>query len=288
MCMKWRPGCSVSSLISFRASRLEAPYSPSGVHLFSKRLHIQGCKRLNPQLTPGPLKRHSNPFYDLVFLLFFLHAFAVTLILDPDLSSPSLLNLLLYLHNTPLNNTQRYTHSLMHMWIRFFVSLHTLHPQCSHLEFSPIPRILFHHSNTSTSALTHTHTSYSPHSLFYSLFFPRLSFFFLFFFSLYPGSGLVFTAAPPPLTLFLQEFWPTFKNPKSTTGCCSTLGPFAPRLSPHMLTPGSVCVCVRRGELTIRPLTTCPSQIVVLSVCHFLTSLLPLCLLFVATWWIVV
>lgn len=42
----------------------------------------------------------------------------------------------------------------------------------------------------------------------------------------------------------LKEFWPTFKNPKSTAGrCCGTLGPFALRLSPHMLTSVSVCVC---------------------------------------------
>lgn len=42
---------------------------PSGVHLFSKQLHIQGSKRLNPQLTTRTLKWRCNPFYDLVFLL---------------------------------------------------------------------------------------------------------------------------------------------------------------------------------------------------------------------------
>lgn len=82
---------------------------PSGVHLFSRSLHIQDLKRLNP----SPLKQHCNPFYDLVFLLFFASSvFSVSFPACFALTLPSLtliapltpfFDFVLYLNNTPFN-----------------------------------------------------------------------------------------------------------------------------------------------------------------------------------------
>ena len=163
--------------------------------------------------------------------------------------------------------------------------MHTLHPQRSHLEFtrSTVPRILFHHSNTSMSAASHTHThththtlththtcshtaiSYSPHSLF-----PSLPFFFFFILQFLAGFyGLPLSSPPlpprPPPLLFLpslpcllcsfRNFGPRSKLLNQLQAAAAPWAPFAGRLSPHMLTPGSVCV---RGEGADRQ--TCPGE----------------------------
>lgn len=76
-------------------------------------------------------------------------------------------------------------------------------------------------------------------------------------FILFNGSalGFFFFLWPfPSLTVFLQEFWLKVKHPKSTTGCQKSRGPFAPRLSPHMYRPGSICVEKRTPLSTLTAL----------------------------------
>lgn len=83
--------------------------------------------------------------------------------------------LLLCLHNTPSDFLYAFvlTRAIHARACTFkpypFGSLHTLHPQCSHLEFSHslISRVLFYHSNTSMSELKHTfHIHHTSPSLF--------------------------------------------------------------------------------------------------------------------------
>ena len=167
-------------------------------------------------------------------------------------------------------------------------SMHTLHPQRSHLEFtrSTVPRILFHHSNTSMSAAshthththththahTHTHTHMLTHSYFIFTTFPFSLSSLLFFFILQflagfyglPLSSPPLPPRPPPL-LFLsslpcllcsfRNFGPHSKLLNQLQAAAAPWAPFAGRLSPHMLTPGSVCV---RGEGADRQ--TCPGE----------------------------
>lgn len=90
-------------------------------------------------------------------------------------SPPLCFYLLLCLHSTPSDFLYAFvlTHAIHARACTFkpypFGSLHTLHPQCSHLEFSHplISRVLFYQSNTSMSELKHTfHIHHTSPSLF--------------------------------------------------------------------------------------------------------------------------
>lgn len=204
----------------------------------------------HPALLNATVTRFMSLFfsYFLFLLSFRSHISFLFSHTHPWPSTPLFLLFLLCvnLHNIPSNIiyarmvTHSHPHTYAHVnhWISVWLPAHTVPPMFP-VGILPFPESCF-------TIETHTQHTY--------FIFTTFTFFLLFLYT--PVLGW-FLRPSPSLTVFLQEFWPTFKNPKSTTGCYSTLGPFAPCLSPHMLTSG-------RG-LTIRPLTTCATKVLRLS-----------------------
>lgn len=127
-------------------------------------------------------------------------------------------------HTDTHTRIHTHSHTREDQWICVWLHAHTAHPTFPFGSLPPFPESCFAIATPGCQrAYTHTHTA----------------FFILHFWARFYGWFLWLptpsTSPPPPL----KEFWPVFKNPKSTTGCCcGTVGPLALCLSPHMLTSG--------------------------------------------------